>query len=81
MTISINPGRLHGRLSELAEIGASDHGGVTRLALTDEDRAARDLLVSWMRAAGMTVRIDDLGNIVGRREAGEGDPVLLSTLR
>ena len=81
MTIRINAARLHSRLRELAQIGATDGGGVTRLALTDEDRAGRDLLVSWLRAAGLAVRIDDFGNIIGRREgtSGDSEPVLLGS--
>ena len=47
----------------LAAIGATPAGGVTRLALGDEDRRARDLLVEWCRAAGWEVRWDDLGTI------------------
>ncbi len=75
----VNAQRLHDRLRDLAQVGATDGGGVTRLALTDEDRAGRDLLVSWLRAAGLSVRIDDFGNIVGRREGTGGDPVLLGS--
>ncbi len=77
VTIRIDAPRLHDRLCRLAEIGATAHGGVTRLALTDEDRAGRDLLVTWLRAAGMTVRIDDLGNVVGRREGSEPEAAVL----
>jgi len=51
----------------MAEIGATPAGGVRRLALTDEDRAARDLLVRWLEDADCAVRVDDLGNIYGRR--------------
>lgn len=62
--------RLWRSLMEMAEVGRTPGGGVRRLALTDEDRRARDLFVRWLRDAGCTVRIDDLGNIYGRR-AGE----------
>ena len=37
--------RLLGALDELAAIGAIDGGGCARLALTDEDKAGRDLVV------------------------------------
>ncbi|MDP9469226.1 MAG: M20 family metallo-hydrolase [Chloroflexota bacterium] len=71
---------LHGRLAELAQIGATPGGGVTRLALSDEDRAGRDLLQAWMEDAGLAVRVDDLGNMVGRREGREPvAPVLLGS--
>ena len=65
--LRVDGDRLNRSLQELAAIGATPGGGVTRLALTDEDRAGRDLLRQWMADAGLTVRIDDLGTMVGRR--------------
>ena len=63
----INADRLHESLRQLAAIGATPGGGVTRLALSPEDRSARDLLRRWLDDAGLRVRIDDLGNMTGRR--------------
>src|SRR5712691_4403386 len=57
--------RLLGGLAELAEIGAIDGGGCARLALTDEDRRGRDLVVSWMRDLGLRIDVDEIGNVVG----------------
>jgi len=76
----VNGERLHGRLRRLAEIGATAGGGVTRLALSAEDKAGRDLLRAWMEEAGLRVAVDDLGNMTGRRP-GETDepPVLLGS--
>ena len=45
----IDRARLQASIEELGRIGATERGGLTRLALTDEDRRGRDLLVSWMR--------------------------------
>lgn len=57
--------RLLARLAELAAIGAIEGTeGCARLALTDEDHAGRDLVVSWMRDLGMSVGIDGIGNVV-----------------
>ena len=64
--VRIDGDRLLGRLAALAEIGAIEGGGCARLALTDEDRAGRDLVVTWMRDLGLDVRIDAIGNVVGR---------------
>jgi N-carbamoyl-L-amino-acid hydrolase len=62
----VDTARLLGRLDELATIGAiPDTTGVARLALTDADRAGRDLVVSWMTDLGLDVRIDAIGNVVG----------------
>jgi beta-ureidopropionase / N-carbamoyl-L-amino-acid hydrolase len=63
----VDADRLLGRLSDLAEIGAIEGGGSARLALTDEDRAGRDLVVSWMEDLGLDIRIDAIGNVVGQR--------------
>ena len=73
----INADRLHESLAEFARIGATPGGGVTRLALSDEDRAARDLLRRHMVEAGMTVRVDDLGTMTGRRAGAESGPAVL----
>jgi N-carbamoyl-L-amino-acid hydrolase len=69
--------RLQADLARLAEIGATPNGGVTRLALSDEDRAGRDRLRAWMEEAGLQVRIDDFGNITGRRAGSNDGPALL----
>jgi beta-ureidopropionase / N-carbamoyl-L-amino-acid hydrolase len=63
--------RLLGGLAELAEIGAIDGGGCARLALTDEDKAGRDMVVAWMKALGLDVRIDAIGNVIGLRAGRE----------
>jgi allantoate deiminase len=57
--------RVWQRLEELGEIGADPAGGVTRLALTPEERAATALVRRWMEEAGMETRIDGVGNLVG----------------
>lgn len=76
----INGDRLLRRLHDLAQIGATPGGGVTRLTLTDEDRAGRDQLAEWMRGAGLEVRIDDVGNMSGTRPGRtDGPPVLLGS--
>jgi len=49
------------RHSELA-------GGLTRVFLSPEHRAAAALVLGWMREAGMSARLDDIGNAVGRYE-------------
>ncbi|QEY31896.1 Zn-dependent hydrolase [Synechococcus sp. RSCCF101] len=66
--LRIDPGRLMGRISELARIGGLPSGAVKRLAFSDEDVAARAVVRDWMEQAGLTVRIDAAGNLIGRRE-------------
>ena len=75
--LRINPDRLMGRLNRLAEIGRTEDGSCCRLALTDEDRAGRDLVSGWMHELGLEVRVDAIGNIFGlRRGTEEGAPVM-----
>ena len=69
--IRINGVRLWGSLMELAKIGATEKGGVRRLALTDLDRQGRDLVTGWCRDAGMTVTVDKVGNIFARRPGSD----------
>ncbi len=74
--LSVDIDRLLGRLAELAEIGAIEGTeGCARLALTDEDKAGRDLVVTWMRDLGLDVSIDGIGNVIAVMP-GEGAPVM-----
>jgi N-carbamoyl-L-amino-acid hydrolase len=66
--LRINGPRLWSSLMELARIGATDKGGVKRLALTDLDRQGRDLVVQWAKAEGLAVTVDQIGNVFMRRE-------------
>ena len=52
---------------EMAVFGATPKGGMGRLALTDDDKKARDLFVQWSKEAGCEVRVDAVGNIFARR--------------
>ena len=71
--LKINGDRLWASLMELAEIGATDKGGVCRLALTDLDREGRDLFVRWCEEAGCSVTVDEVGNIFARRAGRNPD--------
>ena len=57
--------RLWQSLMDMAEIGATAKGGVCRIALTEEDRRARDLFRSWCESAGFTVRVAQLSATAG----------------
>src|SRR5918997_3317018 len=77
----VDGGRLWQRLSELAEIGKHEEGGVARLSFTPEERAAKDLVASYMNEAGLSVSEDAAGNLFGRREgrAPEAPAVLIGS--
>ncbi|MDB5896164.1 MAG: Zn-dependent hydrolase, partial [Rhodoferax sp.] len=59
--------RLWQSLMALGTIGATEKGGVCRLALTELDGQGRDLFKAWCLAEGMAVRVDEIGNIFARR--------------
>ena len=53
-------------------------GQLTRTFLTPVQRAAADTLMGWMRDAGMSARMDAIGNVVGRYEGAQaGLPALM----
>ena len=70
--------RLWRRLMQMAEIGAIPGNGVNRQALSEEDVAARELLIDWARKRGYGVAVDDAANLFVRRAGSEPDlaPVL-----
>lgn len=77
-TLPVDSDRLWSSLMVLARIGeypdaATGLMGVNRQALTDEDAAGRRLLIGWMEDAGLTVTIDAMGNVFGRREGTDPD--------
>lgn len=63
--MKINESRLKERMDRINSIAVTEEDGMMRLALSDADKEARDLLVSWMQEAGMTVKVDDMGTIYG----------------
>lgn len=71
--LAINSQRLMTRLAALAAVGQTADGSCCRVALTDEDRAGRDLVVQWMRDLELAVSVDPVGNIFGYRPGQRGD--------
>jgi N-carbamoyl-L-amino-acid hydrolase len=65
--LQVNGERLWASLMELARIGATEKGGVCRLAASDLDGEARRLFIRWCEEAGCAVRVDRIGNIFARR--------------
>jgi allantoate deiminase len=59
--------RIMSRCEALAQC-SEEAGALTRIFLSAEQRAASALVTTWMQAAGMTVKIDAIGNVVGRYE-------------
>src|ERR1700742_2620032 len=58
-----------GRINRLAAISEVPDN-ITRIFLTPQHRRAAELIMDWMREAGMSARLDAIGNVVGRYEGG-----------
>ena len=69
--IKTNGQRLWQSLMDMAAIGPGVAGGNRRLALTDEDKAGRDLFCGWAREAGCEISVDAIGNIFARRSGND----------
>ena len=76
--LRIKSGPLLEQLNTLAEIGMTPEGACCRLALSDEDRLGRDLLITWMKELKLEVSIDPIGNIFGWRAGLEELPPVMT---
>jgi N-carbamoyl-L-amino-acid hydrolase len=57
----------------MAKIGGTSGGGVQRLTLSDEDKLARDVFITWLREIDLDVTVDEMGNIFGKRPGKSND--------
>lgn len=73
----IDKRRLEQSIEELGRIGQTPRGGLTRLALSDEDKRGRDWMVGRMREAGLSITVDQMGNIFGQRAGDPGLPPVM----
>lgn len=74
----VNRNRLERWFDQLTGMGADAGGGFSRLAFSDADWQVRDFVIELMHNAGLAVRIDAFGNVIGRREGEDPDaPVVM----
>jgi N-carbamoyl-L-amino-acid hydrolase len=71
--LRIDAQRYWDSLMEMAKIGATPKGGCNRQTLTDLDRQGRDLFKRWCEAAGCTVTVDEMGNMMALRPGRRPD--------
>ena len=71
--MKINSERLWDSLMEMAKIGPGIAGGNNRQTVTDEDSAGRHMFADWCAHAGMTMGVDQMGNMFARREGSDID--------
>ncbi|MCY1507562.1 N-carbamoyl-L-amino-acid hydrolase [compost metagenome] len=64
--LKCNGERLWDSLMQMAKVGPTEKGGNCRLALSEEDRAGRELFALWCRDLGMSIRLDPIGNLFAR---------------
>ena len=65
---AVDESRIQQHITELSKFGANPQGGVSRVAFSDADIAGREYIKKLMQDAGLTVRVDTAGNIIGRRD-------------
>ncbi len=71
--IRVNGERLWDSIMEMAKIGATANGGSHRLTLSDEDKVARDLFASWCADAGMSMTVDNMGDMFALRAGSSNE--------
>ena len=73
MNLRINSRRLRKNFEELSEIGATPGGGISRLALSNDDLAARSWFADRIEETGLWMRDDEVGNLSGVLHCGRPD--------
>ncbi|WP_328587726.1 Zn-dependent hydrolase [Alteribacter lacisalsi] len=74
----VNGERMARRLYELSKIGLTEDGGSNRISFTKEEKEAKNLAKLWMEEAGLTVKEDGAGNVIGRLEGASSKAVVMS---
>jgi beta-ureidopropionase / N-carbamoyl-L-amino-acid hydrolase len=77
--LKVNGDRLNASISRLAKVGRLPNGNICRLAFTPEDLQARYLVQQWMADAGMAMRTDAAGNMIGKYAGKWEDAPSLAT--
>jgi len=78
---AVNGDRIQQHVTALSKYGANPEGGVSRVAFSDADIAGRKYVAGLMQEAGLTIRTDAAGNIIGRREGSNAKlpPILIGS--
>lgn len=76
--MSISKERIFNRLTELGEIGKKEDG-IYCLALSKEENQAHTLIKKYMEEAGLKVRVDAAGNLIGRKEGKDPKAAVVMT--
>ena len=81
VTIVANEARVERRIRELAGIGDTSLGILKRVAYSTGDISARKYVMGLMQSAGLSVRVDAGGNIIGTRKGNNASshPIVLGS--
>ncbi|MFD1039416.1 M20 family metallo-hydrolase [Virgibacillus byunsanensis] len=79
--LKINLERLISTFDTSSSIGVTKNNGLNRIGLTSDDKKMRDIFVEWLKDEGLDIRIDDLGNIYGKRcgTSPDENPVVIGS--
>ena len=79
--ILASPERMEARIQALSRFGANPEGGVSRIAFSEADLDGRRYITDLMRDAGLEVRVDTAGNIIGHRGGSEHElpPIMIGS--
>ena len=76
--MTINAARLQSHFEAMSEIGKLGETGTCRPTLSTIEMQAFKLASAWMQEAGMTTRVDNFGNLIGRLDGTDPQlPVLM----
>lgn len=76
--MKINAERVNQRLQHLSQFGRTADGGISRYALSPTEQQATAVVAGWMAEAGLEVRSDAVGNLVGRLPGKRSGPKVLT---
>ncbi len=76
MNLKLDSKRFIQRLNELSKIGETDNG-ITRLAYSNEEVAAKKLVINWLEEDGLTTRIDPAGNVIACLKGSSNLPAIM----
>ncbi|MEK5468489.1 Zn-dependent hydrolase [Paenibacillus sp. FSL R7-0210] len=76
----VNGERLKNTIEAFADFGRTDHNGVTRLSLSEQDVRVRGYFTGCCEELGMNVKVDDMGNMYATLAGSEeGPPIVIGS--
>ncbi|AOM81780.1 Zn-dependent hydrolase [Salisediminibacterium beveridgei] len=70
--------RIAFRLHALSQIGLGDRYSCNRVSFSKEEQQAKELVMHWMKEAGLDVRQDGVNNVIGRLKGATSETTIMS---